>query len=382
MDARLIRDMDARDIVPLAEQITTEATFLEALLQTAKPDDGNTDVSSTLWEHSIPGSQVEQIQTRMLGLVQQLNRALRGSHDFLSDFVASNWDKGALYCLLDHHVFEHIPLDGGARPSRHWQLRHQELATQPGVFRHGLVSRELTVDPGLRAFIGFQLYETRVASAHLSDSLSRPNEFWTGKSAFEHAWGQPMYAWHRSHPEKEARFAAAMQTVGISMDPGNRLLKDWFTKNLTNDPSSPSIVLDIGRRKQSQVEMFSSTYPQVNFKVYGLPDNLETLQVQPREDASLLKHFATALDKDPHSVIIVNDLLSPLPGKYSPRLDKAFRRRDVTVMTMHNAKLRTEEEWMGIFQTVNPTWLIEMTTGFTSHSCRGNWEIRSGQYSP
>lgn len=60
------------------------------------------------------------------------------------------------------------------------------------------------------------------------------------------------------------------------------------------------------------------------------------------------------LQQSPTSVILVNDLMSPKPGTFEPHVDKAYRRRDVTVMTMHNAKLRTEDEWTILFKEANP----------------------------
>ena len=51
------------------------------------------------------------------------------------------------------------------------------------------------------------------------------------------------------------------------------------------------------------------------------------------------------MEKEPQTVVLVNDGMSPARGTFEPQAEQAYRRRDVTVMTMHNAKQRTEEEW-------------------------------------
>ncbi|GAB1317686.1 hypothetical protein MFIFM68171_07896 [Madurella fahalii] len=92
------------------------------------------------------------------------------------------------------------------------------------TFAHTAISEELVRDPGFRSFIAFQLCETRVASAHLADSLLKHNPFWTGQSAFEYAWGMPMYEWHIKHPKQGNRFGEVMESVSRSLDPGNGMM--------------------------------------------------------------------------------------------------------------------------------------------------------------
>lgn len=74
----------------------------------------------------------------------------------------------------------------------------------------------------------------------------------------------------------------------------------------------------------------------------------------------LLRSFETALRHRPvgggrpPAVLAINDLVSPRYRTFEPHVERAFRRRDVTLMTMHNAKQRTSVEWMAIIEEALP----------------------------
>ena len=50
-------------------------------------------------------------------------------------------------------------------------------------------------------------------------------------------------------------------------------------------------------------------------------------------------------------MLLINDLVSPAFGTFEPHIERAFRRRDVTLMTMHNVKQRTAKEWGDLIQS-------------------------------
>ncbi|RSM00677.1 hypothetical protein CEP52_008979 [Fusarium oligoseptatum] len=373
--------MDPKDIAPLSREIVKEADLLKELLFEDGKDESP---EALLWNHPPRGSDIEKSQSKLLGLIQKLSRTLRGPQDFLHEFVASNWDKGALYCLLECRVLDEIPLDGQATLA---QLSEKTgvprdkllpmlrlaacdqilLESSEHVFRHGIISRELVQDPGLKAFIGFQLFETRVASTHLANSLKKSNPTWTGHSAFKHA------------------FAAAMQSVADFMDPGNQLLETWFSENLEKatcprTKKFPSLELEI-QQLPKDISQFALEDEPETPRVYLFKSILWNLP--DRECICILSNLLVATRRSKNSVILVNDLLSPSPGTFEPHVDKAYRRRDVTVMAMHNAKLRTKEEWDSIFRKCHPgitdprqskydTLRIGVTKGYTSHSCRAH----------
>ncbi|KAL6353423.1 hypothetical protein LRP88_13915 [Fusarium phalaenopsidis] len=367
--------MDPKDINPLSREIVKEADLLEGLLFEDGKDESP---EALLWNHPPRGSDIERSQSKLLGLIQKLSRTLRGPQDFLHEFVASNWDKGALYCLLECRVLDEIPLDGQATLAelsektgipRDKLLPMLRLAacdqilleSSEQVFRHGVISRELVQDPGLKAFIGFQLFETRVASTHLANSLKKPNPTWAGHSAFKHA-----------HPENGARFAAAMQSVADFLDPGNQLLEAWFSENLEK-ATCPRTVIDLVRTPETASRFLPEKFPTLELEVQQLPKDISQFALEDesetphvylfksilwnlpdREVICILSNLLVATRRSKNSVILVNDLLSPPPGTFEPHVDKAYRRRDVTVMAMHNAKLRSKDEWDAIFRKCHP----------------------------
>lgn len=158
---------------------------------------------SQLWTTHDP--KIENLRSSITALTQHLDKLLNGPHGFLHDYVSANWEYGALYTLLEFDVLEKMPLDGssvnadqlakqsGLPPEK--LLRICRLVattgvlqeTEEGFFAHTAISEALVEDEGYKSFIRFQLFETRVASAHLADSLRKPNPFWTGQAAFDYA---------------------------------------------------------------------------------------------------------------------------------------------------------------------------------------------------
>ncbi|KAF7552271.1 hypothetical protein G7Z17_g4419 [Cylindrodendrum hubeiense] len=374
--------MDTRDIAAVAEEISKESEVLVQLLRNTQPRGLSNDAShleTELWNHPRRGSDIERSQSKLLGLTERLDRTLRGTQDVLHEFVASNWDRGALYCLLEHGVLEHLPRDGSvslAELAEKTAISADKLLPilrlaacgeivqepAPEVFQHGPISRELVSDPGLKAFIGFQY-------CHI------------GSEVF--------------HPEKGIRFRAAMESVTSALDPGNQLLKNWFSCNVKGSDRTQLTFVDITRFPMQESHFLAQTYPSVVFEVQRFPEDLSLFAVEDVETAhnriytlnsilwnlpdndciAVLRVFLPHLKKSPNSVLLINDLMSPAPGTFDPHVDKAYRRRDVTVMTMHNAKLRTETEWLHIFFEASPNFKIIATTGYTSHSCRALWEL-------
>jgi hypothetical protein len=90
----------------------------------------------------------------------------------------------------------------------------------------------------------------------------------------------------------------------------------------------------------------------------------------------LLQSFIPALEHPSRPTLLINDLVSPVWGTFEPHVERAFRRRDVTLMTMHNAKQRTSSEWGALFKEASDRFIIEYQEAYTSHSCRGLWQIQ------
>ena len=88
--------------------------------------------------------------------------------------------------------------------------------------------------------------------------------------------------------------------------------------------------------------------------------------MEDRECARVLQTFVPVLEKANETVLLVNELLSPAPGTFEPHVEQAYRRRDVTLMTMHNVKQRTEQEWRDILASVHPSLKVSLHKSHTS----------------
>lgn len=163
-------------------------------------------------------------RTKTLGLLERLTTLVQGPHEYIHEFVAPNWDHGALYAFLRLGLMEHMTSSGG-------QMTLDDLSEQSGipkdklsrimgllrckhfvcmpmedVFELTAVPEDLLRDPDFRAWVEFQyvfplslnfctfkgfnknfrLFETRVASAHLADALAAtPNDYTNGISGFK-----------------------------------------------------------------------------------------------------------------------------------------------------------------------------------------------------
>ena len=127
--------------------------------------------STELWSsHSID---IESARSSIVGWTKQLTKLLVGPHEFLHEFVSSNWEHGALYTLLEFNILEKIPLDGKVHVSllaSQSGLPEKKLLSilrltscegildevSEGVFGHTTISEELVRDENFKAFIGFQ----------------------------------------------------------------------------------------------------------------------------------------------------------------------------------------------------------------------------------
>ncbi|EED21101.1 O-methyltransferase, putative [Talaromyces stipitatus ATCC 10500] len=428
--------MEGMTIDQLASDILSECTLMQRYCQTtgialpsllagATPDFWSTDSPQELIA----------ARTRTLGLLERITTLLRGPHDFIHEYVASNWDQGALYVFLRTRLLEHIAVLGG-------EANIGNLATASGVPEDKLIrilgllccknivrqsdngiyaltaiSEDMIQDPDFRAWVEFQLFETRIASVHLADALeSKPNTYTDGKSAFKQGFGVEMYEWHTSHPEEGDRFRRAMKGVSNSLDPADSLIRTW----IKNRPSSNlTKVVEIGgrygfasttlvrekedlsfelrcdseeflRRGQALVDprsmsRISFTHLTSNFEPPPPSDANTVCAYVIRnlfwnwtddEAVRLLQQLAQILHGSPWTHIIVTDGVSPLPGEFPPHVEISYRRRDITTMTMHNVKQRSQEEWLKLFSRVDPA--LKITTHFesSSHVCKGLWELR------
>lgn len=113
-------------------------------------------------------------RTKTLGLLERLSTLIRGPHEFIHEFVASNWDQGALYVFLRAKILEHIARLGEqanvgnlAAASKIPQdklfrilglLRCKDIIheSDDGNYILTAISEDLLRDPDFRAWVEFQ----------------------------------------------------------------------------------------------------------------------------------------------------------------------------------------------------------------------------------
>ncbi|KAJ5749145.1 O-methyltransferase [Penicillium nucicola] len=432
--------MDENTLLKTAEDILASTSELSEQLKDsniAPPKNLDIGATSNLW--TTHDEKLDALKAKITALTQNLGTLLEGPHGFLHEYVSVNWEHGALYTLLDHNVLEHIPLDGSTIPIANLGqetglpadklLRICRLVATTGILReptegefgHTAISETLVKDKGYKSFIGFQLFETRVASAHLADSLRKPNPFWTGEAAFELAWGMPMYDWHRKNPEKGKRFAAAMGSVSKSLDAGNDMIMDWIKESSYVQNGKTPCIIEIQGKTGAFSSQLATLFPKIQFDVQDTSADLisrgqqlleselkwqvilsqrdifaprKIEEISNRHDATvfllrgvlwnhpdeevltILRSILPAMRHHTKPRILISDLVSPTWSTFETHVERAFRRRDVTLMTMHNVQQRTSIEWGQLIQSASPEFKIKYEQRFTSHSCRGLWEVQ------
>jgi hypothetical protein len=76
------------------------------------------------------------------------------------------------------------------------------------------------------------------------------------------------------------------------------------------------------------------------------------------EVVGLLQSLTPAMRGRDGPSLLINDLVSPAWGTFEPHVERAFRRRDVTLMTMHNVQQRTASEWDRLIRSASPHFKV------------------------
>ncbi|KAL1861559.1 Type I Iterative PKS [Diaporthe australafricana] len=386
-----------------------------------------------LWEARDGHEPIEKAKANITGLAQDLGKLTLGPQGFIHELVSVNWEHGALYVALEYGVLETFPEDGSTRSlaeiAEQTGLPAQKLLpicrllacsgiiceAEAGNFGHTFISTALAANKGFSSWVGFQLYETRLASANLADWLKQPSEYFAGPAAFDLALGMPMHKYHSIKPEKGQRFFKAMNSVAQDgkplylhkpthdadglinfhkgLDAGNEMVLDWVKSRheMMADPKNSAVIV-AGKSIGAFAERLAAAFPEVNFELRGAtPDEVNppggylrrlfllygVLWILDDENCvELLRKFVPLLSHPSRPILLVCDLVSPEKGQFDPHVELAFRRRDVTLMTMHNAQQRTAKKWAELIKTADSRFQVSYKEKHTSHSCRGIWEIQ------
>ena len=166
-----------------------------------------------------------------------------------------------------------------------------------------------------------------------------------------------------------------LTTTRKALDPGNALFYDWFKNNQKQDRT---LVVDVeGRNTAFLADQFPtlSFQTQVDkFKPQPTRETDDVLSVylvrnilwncSDDDCTKILQTFIPAMEKSPDTVLLINEMMSPGTGAFERHVEKGYRRREVTVMTMHNAKQRTEADWKALFAKASPNFTVGCSSAF------------------
>lgn len=189
--------------------------------------------------------------------------------------------------------------------------------------------------------------------------------------------------------------------MATALDPADPLIRGWVGHNT---PSYRTKVVEIGGRYGFGSVSLAKEMPELTFEVWC--DSLDFLRrgealVGPEAKAriafihtsssfdpptssnsssifvylirnvfwnwaddkvvQLLQTLLPTLRATPSTRIVVTDGVSPRAKEFPPHVEIAYRRRDITTMTMHNVKQRTQAEWLQMFALVDPALKVNLS---------------------
>lgn len=153
------------------------------------------------------------------------------------------------------------------------------------------------------------------------------------------------------------------------------MVYEWLKSRseIMTDPRT-TIVVVAGKSIGAFAERLAAAFHEVNFEhLDSTPDEVEVPGGQLRrlfllygvlwilDDEScvaLLRRFVPLLLHPTRPILLVCDLVSPEKGQFDQHVELAFRRRDVTLMTMHNAQQRTAKQWLALMREADPRFQV------------------------
>lgn len=161
------------NLLALAEEIFGQTYLLVQDLKQRSIKEPSFEPGSDSGIWSTQPKEIQDTKDSIIELTGKLANLLEGPHGFLHELVCSNWELGALYCILEFEILQKIPLHGHATVS---ELSHESNIQKEKLlfilrlvacsnileefsnetFRHTAISELLLTDKDFRAFIGFQ----------------------------------------------------------------------------------------------------------------------------------------------------------------------------------------------------------------------------------
>ena len=125
---------------------------------------------------------------------------------------------------------------------------------------------------------------------------------------------------------------------------------------MSREKARRSLLIDFRRCLLRSRSINSTEYHEKALHVYLVRNIL--WNCSDDDCVKILQTFVPAMANSPDAVLLVNEMLSPALGTFDRHVEKGYRRRDVTVMTMHNAKQRTEEDWKALFAEASANFTV------------------------
>lgn len=162
---------------------------------------------------------------------------------------------------------------------------------------------------------------------------------------------------------------------------------EWLKSQskIMSDPRT-TVVVVAGKSIGAFAERMAAAFQEVNFELFDTtPDTVDASAGRLRrifllygvlwildDEAciALLRQFVPLLLHPSRPILLVCDLVSPEKGQFEPHVELAFRRRDVTLMTMHNARQRTAKQWLQLVGEADPRFQVS-----PDFSIAGPWFI-------
>lgn len=167
------------------------------------------------------------------------------------------------------------------------------------------------------------------------------------------------------------------------LDAGNEMVLDWLkARSETMSDPRTTVVVVAGKSIGAFAERMAAAFHEVNFEILDTtPDKVDAPKGQLRrlfllygvlwilDDEScsaLLRKFVPLLLHPSRPILLVCDLVSPAKGQFEPHVELAFRRRDLTLMAMHNARQRSAKQWLDLLSDVDPRLQVSSGSSITA----------------
>lgn len=197
------------------------------------------------------------------------------------------------------------------------------------------------------------------------------------------------------HPWEKSCSTDGLTVIREGLDAGNEMVFEWFgsQSEIMADPKT-SVVVVAGKSIGAFAERMAAAFPEVKFELRDTaPGEVDapggelrrlfllygTLWILDDDRCvDLLRRFVPLLLHPSQPTLLICDLVSPEKGQFETHVELAFRRRDVTLMTMHNAQQRTAKQWLDLMKKAESRFQVsyrQILTYDTMHTHVANLKV-------